>query len=83
MGNAIRYVKSGDKIVVSLAERGGRLLLTVADNGPGISYSRRELVFERFHRGADHASPGSVHIEDGLDGKGDNLSSVCPLSQRQ
>jgi signal transduction histidine kinase len=59
VGNAIRYVEPGDKIVVSLALRGDQLLFTVADNGPGISPDQRELVFERFHRGVDHTTPGA------------------------
>ena len=87
VGNATRYVEPGDKIVVSLALHGDRLLFAVADNGPGIAPDRRELVFERFHRGADHTASGaglglaivkqacirlggSVHIEQGLGGRG-------------
>jgi two-component system sensor histidine kinase QseC len=59
VGNAIRYVEPGDKVVVSLAQHAGHMLLTVADNGPGIPPGQRDLVFERFHRGADHSAPGA------------------------
>jgi two-component system sensor histidine kinase QseC len=59
VGNAIRYVEPGDKVVVSLARHAGHLLLTVADSGPGIPPGQRDLVFERFHRGADHSAPGA------------------------
>jgi len=31
----------------------------VEDDGPGIAESGRERVFERFHRGSGHESPGS------------------------
>jgi two-component system sensor histidine kinase QseC len=59
VGNAIRYLEPGDKVVVSLAQSAGQLFLSVADNGPGISPDQRDLVFERFHRGADHSAPGA------------------------
>lgn len=59
VGNAIRYVEPGSKIVVSLAPQGEQLLFAVADNGPGIQPDRRELVFERFHRGGDHSTSGA------------------------
>lgn len=59
VGNAIRYVEPGSKIVVSLEQKGEQLLFAVVDNGPGIQPDRRELVFERFHRGGDHSAPGA------------------------
>lgn len=59
VGNAIRYIEPGDKIVVRLVRDVNCFLLMVADNGPGISEERRELVFERFHRGIDHTAPGA------------------------
>lgn len=59
VGNAIRYVEPGDNIEVSLEQQAGQLVLTVADNGPGIAPDRRALVFERFHRGSDHSTPGA------------------------
>jgi len=50
--NAIRYGREGGMIVVELQLRGATLVLRVADDGPGISATERERVFERFHRGA-------------------------------
>ena len=49
--NAIRYGVEGGNVVVDLQLRGEALVLCVADDGPGISATERELVFERFYRG--------------------------------
>ena len=49
--NAIRYGREEGTIVVELQLRGGALVLCVADDGPGISETERERVFERFYRG--------------------------------
>jgi signal transduction histidine kinase len=57
--NAIRYGNTGGRIVVALRSEAGALLLSVADDGPGIPMQDREMVFERFYRGADHDASGS------------------------
>ncbi len=48
--NAIRYTDRNGHIVVSITETPHTLMLTVSDNGPGISPELRERVFERFFR---------------------------------
>jgi two-component system sensor histidine kinase PrrB len=56
--NAIRH--GGARVTVGLARDGGTLLLTVADDGPGVPAGERERIFERFTRGAQAGgSPGS------------------------
>lgn len=47
--NAIKYTPPGSKIVVSASEDGGKIRVSVADNGPGISDDEKEKIFERFH----------------------------------
>ena len=49
--NAIRYGREDGTIVVELQLRAGALVLCVADDGPGISETERERVFEQFYRG--------------------------------
>lgn len=46
--NAERHAAS--TVTVGLAEREGRVLLTVSDDGNGISRKDRDLIFERFTR---------------------------------
>lgn len=59
VGNAIRYVPQGGRIVVELASTQDQLVLSVADDGPGIPQDQWGRVFERFHRGGGHDVPGS------------------------
>ena len=48
LDNAVRYAASA--VTVSVAQRPGQALLTVADDGPGVPASKRERVFDRFYR---------------------------------
>jgi signal transduction histidine kinase len=62
--NAIKYSKPGDsgqgKIAVSVHQVGQRLLIEVADNGPGIPLEEREHVVKRFVRlEKSRTEPGS------------------------
>ena len=59
VGNAIQYVHEGGTVDVCVSWEGDQIRLSVTDNGPGIAADQRELVFERFHRGADHSAPGA------------------------
>ncbi|MDQ0570323.1 two-component system sensor histidine kinase QseC [Variovorax paradoxus] len=59
LNNAIRYVQQGAQVAVMLREENKTLVLTVADDGPGILQAERERVFERFYRGAGHEASGS------------------------
>jgi signal transduction histidine kinase len=48
--NALLHAPAGSTVRVSTARDGGRAMLTVADNGPGIPRDARQQVFERFYR---------------------------------
>ncbi|MEM6276290.1 MAG: HAMP domain-containing sensor histidine kinase [Pseudomonadota bacterium] len=57
--NALKYTRPGDEIRLSVAVRGDRVVLTVADTGPGADPGLRERLFTPFARGQGHGSvPG-------------------------
>jgi signal transduction histidine kinase len=56
MDNACKWAKT--KVVVEVSRSGSMLVLTVADDGPGLAPDLRSVVLERGVR-ADEASPGS------------------------
>ena len=51
LANARVHTSAGTRVVTRLERRGGSLVLTVADDGPGIDPAVRERLFERFARG--------------------------------
>ena len=50
MENAVKYTQPGGHIEVSLVKNGRDAVLTVKDDGPGISKENLVHVFERFYR---------------------------------
>ncbi|WP_340318153.1 ATP-binding protein [Rhizorhabdus argentea] len=55
--NAVKYSPSGTTIQVSLAAHPDhRLVVTIADDGPGIDAEERANVLRRFHRGTSEQS---------------------------
>ena len=56
LDNAFKYASS--RVVVESAERGGRVVITIDDDGPGLDPSMRDAVLQRGVR-ADEAAPGS------------------------
>ena len=54
VGNALRHAAA--RIDVRAGRLDGWPALQVIDDGPGIPEAERELVFDRFHRGADSAA---------------------------
>lgn len=62
LNNALAYVPDHGQVRVSLQGAPTGLVLTVADDGPGIAPDQRALVFERFHRGGGN---GNQHAASG------------------
>jgi signal transduction histidine kinase len=58
LDNALRYGRVDGCVALQLQQHGENLMLSVADDGPGIAEAERERVFERFYRGA--AAPGDA-----------------------
>jgi signal transduction histidine kinase len=52
MENAVAHTPAGTSIHAGVERANGHVILTVEDDGPGISPELRDRVFERFVRGA-------------------------------
>ncbi|WP_260851441.1 sensor histidine kinase [Denitromonas ohlonensis] len=59
--NALKYAPTGGRVSLHCATHAGGVLLSVEDDGPGISAQERERVFTRFYR-----TPGSAGSGVGL-----------------
>jgi two-component system phosphate regulon sensor histidine kinase PhoR len=57
--NATNYSPEGSRIVMAADRRGGTVVLTVADEGPGIPEADLPRVFERFYRVPDRRRGGA------------------------
>lgn len=62
--NAINYSPDGSTITLAARRQGGRILLTVSDEGMGIPDQDLDRVFERFYR-VDKARARGRHGESG------------------
>jgi two-component system sensor histidine kinase KdpD len=52
--NALKYSPEGSPLSVSAALKGGKIVIGVADRGPGIEENERARVFDKFFRGRRH-----------------------------
>jgi signal transduction histidine kinase len=48
--NAIKHGRPGGRVVVTNENRGGKPIISIADDGPGIPLDEYENVFKRFYR---------------------------------
>ncbi len=57
--NAVRYTPPGGRVDVIVGNERDRVLLRVADDGPGIPAPEHQRIFDRFYRGLGSMEPGS------------------------
>jgi two-component system sensor histidine kinase CiaH len=48
--NAVKYSPSGTPVKCKINEENGHILLSIADEGPGIPASEKKMVFRKFYR---------------------------------
>lgn len=60
--NGIKYAGRGSKITLSTFNRGDNFILSVKDNGPGISQKEIKKIFDKFYR----VHTGNVHDVKGF-----------------
>ena len=56
--NALRHGGPAVRVAVTAEARADRLVLAVADSGPGVPAEHQARIFDRFHRGAAGRDPG-------------------------
>ena len=70
VGNAVKFARPGDPAHLEITSReddeAGWIRIDVADHGLGLPAGEEELIFEEFHRAAEHS--------DGVEGTGLGLS---------
>jgi len=62
----MKYTNENGAITITMAAAGESVDVTVADTGEGISPEDLPHIFDRFHRGARSAEPGSSGAGLGL-----------------
>ncbi|MDG6078770.1 HAMP domain-containing protein [Erythrobacter litoralis] len=66
LDNAVSFSPPGGEILVTLKRRDNRIVLSVCDEGPGISEDKREKVFLRFHSDRPESEDFGNHSGLGL-----------------
>lgn len=64
--NAIKYSGDDSRIRISMMSNAQKVNLVVADNGPGISASEKQKVFDRFYRSGNENTRGAKGTGLGL-----------------
>lgn len=59
LDNAVKYSSPGTRITVTARAQGGRLAVSVSDEGSGLTHAERAQIWERFVRGQRHATTTS------------------------
>ncbi|GAA3231723.1 sensor histidine kinase [Nonomuraea helvata] len=50
IGNAVAHTPAGTPVRIGVGTEGGEAVLTIADEGPGLSAEEAARVFDRFYR---------------------------------
>lgn len=66
IGNAIKFSPPGSRVEVKLARFDGRVIISVTDEGPGISPEELEKLFRPFERGRAQSTAGEKSTGLGL-----------------
>lgn len=66
LSNAIRYTPRGGKVLLGCRRQGGRVGISVLDNGQGISIDERDGIFLEFYRSATTAQKAERGLGLGL-----------------
>jgi two-component system NtrC family sensor kinase len=75
IGNSIKFCGENGEITISVGEQDNNILVTVADNGPGISDQMKPQVFDRFRKGKSKKSGKGLglfitrHLIEGYGGR--------------
>jgi len=62
LDNAVKYSKNSPRIKITTGNKNGELMVSVADNGIGISKEHHAQIFDRFYR----VPTGNVHDVKGF-----------------
>ena len=52
--NALRYSPEGSPLAISAQRKGEKIVIGIADHGPGIEENERPRIFDKFYRGRRH-----------------------------
>jgi two-component system, OmpR family, sensor histidine kinase KdpD len=56
--NAARYTPGGSHVFITATIQNREMVVTVADDGPGLPVGSEETIFDRFYRGATGPDAG-------------------------
>jgi signal transduction histidine kinase len=66
MSNVEKYAATGGEVVVTTRSADGRVIVDVADRGPGVAAAHRDRIFEPFHRASDSLTARATGTGIGL-----------------
>lgn len=83
LGNAVKFSRAGGRIRITTARQGGEVVLSVADQGPGIPPEGRAKLFQRYGQVAGAAAKGSTGlglfiVKTIAEAHGGRVSVECP-----